>query len=332
MLQPHERRRARARRLNVFIRQLPSGCEIWAPAKINLSLDILHRRDDGFHEIETLITPVGIYDTLRFVPNASGKVALTVQSTWTNSNDPPIPVDEKNLVVKAANLIRDFAIEQRIAPPDSNWAESGADIELIKRIPHAAGLGGGSADAAATLAAANSVWNLDLPIEKLRELAAMIGSDVPAFLSRSPMLCKGRGEQITAGPRLSRLDIVIVKPPVGLSTPEVYAECKPGGEPTDWSQPTGDAVGDCRFVAARMSNGLQNPAEKKTAWIIRLGRVFGGLDVIAHQMSGSGSAYFAVCRHATHAVRVANRIKSLGLGEVFLTANTPGYALPSSAW
>lgn len=320
---------ARAGRLDVFIRQLPSGYEIWAPAKINLSLDILHRRDDGFHEIETLITPVSIYDTLRFVPTSSGMVTLSIQSTWMNPNDPPIPVDEKNLVVKAAHLIRDFAIEQNIAPPATGF---GADMTLTKRIPHAAGLGGGSADAAATLAVANRVWNLDLPIDKLRELAAAIGSDVPAFLAHSPILCKGRGEQISVGPPLSRLNIVIVKPPVGLSTPEVYSQCNPGGEPVDWNLDSNVAVGDRNFVAERMSNGLQNPAEKKTEWIIRLGRVFGGLDVIAHQMSGSGSAYFAVCRHATHAVRVANRIKSLGLGEVFLTVNTPGYLLSASGW
>ena len=320
---------ARAGRLDVFIRQLPSGYEIWAPAKINLSLDIPHRRDDGFHEIETLITPVSIYDTLRFIPNDGGKVTLSIQSTWMNPDDPPIPVDEKNLVVKAANLIRDFAVEQNIAPPASGF---GADMALTKRIPHAAGLGGGSADAAATLAVANRVWNLGLPIDKLRELAAAIGSDVPAFLARSPILCKGRGEQISVGPPLSRLNIVIVKPPVGLSTPEVYSQCVPGGKPVDWRRPVGIAVGDRRFVAERMSNGLQNPAEKKTEWIIRLGRVFRGLDVIAHQMSGSGSAYFAVCRHAAHAVRVANRIKSLGLGEVFLTVNTPGYLLSASGW
>lgn len=324
-----EQRRARSRRLDVFIRQLQSGCEIWAPAKINLSLDVLRRRDDGFHEIETLITPVSVYDTLRFVSTDNGKVTLSIQSTWMNPNDPPIPVDERNLVVKAANLIRDFAIEQRIAPPD---ADIGADIVLTKRIPHAAGLGGGSADAAATFAAANRVWDLGLTTDKLRELAATIGSDVPAFLAKPPMLCKGRGEQISAGPRLSRLDIVIVKPPVGLSTPEVYSQCSPGGEPTDWNQLSNVAIGDRNFVTARMSNDLQNPAEKKTDWIIRLGQVFRGLDVIAHQMSGSGSAYFAVCRHATHAVRVANRIKSLRLGEVFLTVNTPGYSLPSSDW
>ena len=275
---------------NVIIRTRESGCEIWAPAKINLSLDVLNRRSDGFHEIETLITTVSHFDTLHFQSVAGGQIEIRNRPTWFNSESSTIPTDEANLAVKAVLLVREAAVAG-----SASVEKFGAKMTLIKRIPHAAGLGGGSSDAAAALLAANLVWQLGFSTEKLRDIAAEIGSDVPAFLAKSPILCSGRGERLAAGPSLSRLNFVITKPPVGLRTPEVYAACQPGGKPTDWKTDTPN-VGGADFVAERMSNDLQSSAEKITDWIVRLGRVFGQLDVIAHQMSGSGSAYFAVCR------------------------------------
>src|SRR5438105_5454037 len=152
-----------------------SAMQVLAPAKINLSLRILGKRADGFHEIETLIAPISLYD----------KIDIEKQNRWIDfsCDDPTLSSGDDNLVVRAAKA---FFEKTKI--------KSGVSIKLEKKIPHGAGLGGGSSDAAATLRALNKLFETKLSGEELAELGSTIGSDVSFFLFGSGAVCKGRGE------------------------------------------------------------------------------------------------------------------------------------------
>ena len=157
--------------------------QVLAPAKINLSLKILSRREDGFHEIETLIAPVSLHDEITIERKKSG------QGIDFHCDDPSVPRGEDNLVVRVA---KSFFVATKLTPAVS--------IELKKKIPHGAGLGGGSSDAAATLLALNRLFETKLSREELAKLGSEIGSDVPFFIFESAATCRGRGELVTPGP------------------------------------------------------------------------------------------------------------------------------------
>ena len=191
-----------------------------APAKLNLYLDVGERRGDGFHELETLIVPIRIWDSLTLStspPTAEGRpgrIDLTVRAGGAASRQPqldPVPTGKQNLVYLALELFQ-----------QESGSRFGAHVELVKRIPTAAGLGGGSSDAAAALRLANRAWQINWPTSRLAELAADLGSDVPFFLSSTAAICRGRGERIERLHGLRRLHFVVVKPPLALSTGDVY--------------------------------------------------------------------------------------------------------------
>ena len=168
---------------------------VQVPAKLNLLLEVLARRADGYHEICTLACPIDRFDTLYFKEDPSGKLAL--ECRWAMMVGGPagagfetIPCGPENLVLRAVDLLR-----------RRTGVNRGASVRLVKRIPAAAGLGGGSSDAAAALVAANLGWRLGLSPAELADAAAQLGSDVPFFLSGGPAICRGRGEQIEAGRR-----------------------------------------------------------------------------------------------------------------------------------
>ncbi len=303
-----------------------------APAKINLFFEIVSKRPDGFHEIETLMWPVAIYDELRLRDrphDETGPVRLACRwagATWkadptprrqsmsdadslhsgTDAEGVLLPREDENLAVRAVRLLR-----QR------SGCERACDIVLTKRIPMAAGMGGGSSDAAAALVAANMAWDLGWSRGRLATLAAEIGSDVPFFLSAGPAICRGRGERIEPQTGLGILHLAVVKPPAGLSTAEVYAHCRPS-EFRRRVEPLTAALrrGDMRQLGSLVYNALQPAACKLSAWIRRLEREFAGMDCLAFQMSGSGTSFFGVCRTARHAERVAARLRTRGIGRV----------------
>ncbi len=296
------------------IRQNGSTIRIDCPAKLNLYLDILSRRSDGYHELETLMVPITIFDTLIFSANRSGRIQLRCRhghgrdsAMTVSAGDLPHGMD--NIVLKAAEQMRQGA--------DSS---AGLLVTLVKRIPSAAGLGGASSDAAATLMATNRLWSRGLDESQLADEAARLGSDVPFFLGSGAAVCRGRGENITRLGTIPRLHMVVVKPPVGLSTPTVFQRCTPTG---------GMGKLPALLAAAEQSNvsrftglfcnQLQPAADQLSPWIARLRNAFDQTDVLAHQMTGSGSSYFGVCRHASHARRVANQIRSARLGTVYAT-------------
>jgi len=307
-----------------------SEVEVLAPAKLNLFLEVLARRDDGYHEIETLMIPVTIFDTLRFSATSGNQLRLTcwwshgqrarcdsrsrifktvVTKPGDESNAPlgDIPTGADNIVFRAVELLRQRA-----------KVDAGATMHLKKRIPSAAGLGGASSDAAAALVAANSAWQLGWPLARLQELGTELGSDIPFFFTGGAAVCRGRGERIEPANNLPQLHVVVVRPPVGLSTPQVYRACQVPAQPR---RVTGlleaAAFGQKARLASAVFNRLQQPACELSPWIDRLVNDFNRFDCLGHQMSGSGSSYFGICRSARHAGRVASRLRAVGYASVF---------------
>jgi 4-diphosphocytidyl-2-C-methyl-D-erythritol kinase len=297
-----------------------------APAKLNLFLESLGRRDDGFHELETLMVPIRLFDSVSFLPvlpaisgelpalNLSVRMCHTVRASAKNS---AIPEGRENLIIRALELL-----QQR------SGCELGANVQLTKRIPSEAGLGGGSSDAATALKLANSGWGLNWSAARLSEIAAEIGSDVPFFLYGGAAVGSGRGERVERLRTGSPLHFVVVKPPGGLNTGEVYSalddmERRPGRTA---SSNSGLAAAVAGYISGRaselgrqMRNGLQRAASSLSPWVDKLKSAFDELDFAGHQLSGSGTAYFGVCRHAQHARRLANILRTRQLGLVYAT-------------
>jgi len=314
-------------RMSRFGTQLSVHC----PAKLNLVLEVLGRRHDGFHEVCTLMVAIDRFDTLIFSLHPQGgdvdpNENLTLDCCWapgirgrdvflrsfqkTDSSIVDLPEGTDNIVVRAMRLLARHA---RIPSTARVW--------LVKRIPSAAGLGGGSSDAAAALLAANTVWNLGWSRERLAVLAAELGSDVAFFLGPPAAICRGRGERIEPVTGLARLDLVVVRPPVGLATRDVYRNCQPTDEPISM-EPMLRALreGNLATAGKLLTNRLEPAAERLSPWIGRLRDEMDRLDCVGHRMTGSGTAFFGICRHARHARRVAQQLRGRNVGTVFRAA------------
>ena len=183
-----------------------------APAKINLHLEVLGLRPDGFHELAMLMQSIDLADSLRMRPTADGQISLQCDRA-------DLPTNSSNLVVKAAEMLR----------ARSGFAELGAQIVLEKRIPIGAGLAGGSSNGAAALLGLNELWGLGFKSHQLHSMAAELGSDMPFCLDGGTQLCFGRGEQLEALPFNSSEPpalLLIKHPEVSVSTPWAYGRCK----------------------------------------------------------------------------------------------------------
>ncbi|MEE3370401.1 MAG: 4-(cytidine 5'-diphospho)-2-C-methyl-D-erythritol kinase [Planctomycetota bacterium] len=292
------------------------------PAKLNLFLEVLARRKDGYHEIENLMVAVSIYDSLFFAVDDSGKLeldcawasGLTIESGRREASAmDQLPDPQANLVWRAVERLRQRA-----------GVELGAAIRLVKRIPSAAGLGGASGDAAAGLLLANRAWRLNWSREKLSTVAAEIGSDIPFFLNCEPAVFCGRGDQLRRVVEFCRLSVVVVRPPTGLGTADVYRKCRPAETPVPLLPLlSAGQSGNLPLVAKCMTNRLQPAAASLSPWIQTLQRIFEQSDCLGHQMTGSGSSYFGICRNNRHARRIANQIRSMGVGQVFSASTFP---------
>lgn len=295
-----------------------SQIEVWTPAKLNLFLEVLGRRSDGYHELETVMTAISLYDTLQFRASDNDEIQLDMQWTWGQASRDggadatlrnlrgEVPVGTGNLVVRALELLRTAA-----------GVNGGAVVSLIKRIPSAAGLGGASSDAAGALWAGNIGWGIHWSVERLREVAAQIGSDVPFFLHARTALCRGRGEIITPLSLRNRWHVVVIRPPVGLGTAEVFRRCRVPEERERREWPRSRVQVTSSRASESMFNRLQFAAEELTPWIDHMRREFQRQQVLGHQLSGSGSCYFGVCHNRAHATHVARRLASDGRWRVF---------------
>lgn len=287
------------------------GWEWLAPAKVNLFLEVHAKRLDGFHELETLLAPIDWFDTVYFKDDPRGQISLWCEVAAGShgigcGGRVSIPEGPDNLVVKAIEALR-----RRAAPT------RGAQLGLVKRIPAAAGLAGGSSDAAAALRAANLAWELHLPDGELADIAAEIGSDLPFFLGPGAAVCRGRGEQVERVATLGQLHLVVVAPPDGLATVDVYRACRPAQTPRP-IEPLLDALrqGHWDRAGRLLTNRLQPAAAGLSPWIERAANQLARTDVLGHQMSGSGTSYFGLCRNASHARRLARRLATRGIGRV----------------
>ena len=338
----------------MLFRQTSRSLTVLAPAKLNLFLRIVAKRADGFHDLESVMATIGVYDTLVLEANSSSGIELSVVDssprTVSGSMRLEAPAGPENLVLRAAHLLR-----------ERTGCGNGARITLVKRIPSSAGLGGGSSDCAAALAGLNRLWNLKLSRTELLALAGELGSDVAFFLADTPLaVCTGRGEQIEPLPCSTRLHFVVAKPKSGLSTPAVFRRWssdqvelntnpqrehgvrqRRGPEPershsaslltlrVGVSEPAMASFidsltrHDVGSTARRLHNGLQAPAEALNPDVRQMRQLFERLPVIGHQMSGSGSSYFGICASRRQALGVASRLRAAGVPWVQAVRSCP---------
>ncbi len=263
-----------------------------ALAKVNRSLLVLGTRPDGYHELDTLFQTIDLSDEL--VVDEDDRLTLTVVGS-------SLPPDDRNLVLVAA---RSLAARFGTTP--------GARFALTKRIPVGAGLGGGSADAAAALLGLNVLWDLDLPVAELSQVAATVGSDVAFFLSGGRARGTGRGERIEMLPDVPDENLVLLVPPFGLATPDVYREL--GAGPLAGPPPT-------RPEASRMPdrNDLEVPAERLRPELRSLRESLLAAGAVTARLSGSGSALFGIFGSRESAERAAAALDSPGRSRALVT-------------
>jgi len=262
--------------------------EVRAPAKINLSLKILGRRNDGFHELDTLIAPISLYDEIRIDKRRLGK------GIEFRCDDSSIPQGDENLAVRAAKAFF-----------DTTKIEPALSIELKKKIPHGAGLGGGSSDAASVLLALNDTFETKQSREALAEMAEPLGSDVPFFLFQSAAVCKGHGEIVMPVKLQRQFSILLLKPAFAVSTPWAYSRWQHSREIL------GIRYQAKEFVGQTFANDLERPVFEKFVFLAQLKMwLLSQSEVGAALMSGSGSTVFAVLRENADADSVATRAKA----------------------
>lgn len=266
-----------------------------APAKINLHLEVLRKRDDGFHELATLFASIDLADRLHFESSSPTTLELGVHPVGS------VPAVD-NLVLKAARAL---------------WREigrcPGARITLDKRIPVGGGLGGGSADAAAALVGLNALWNLDLETSTLNRLAAELGSDVPFFLVGGLAAGWGRGEELIALDDPGPIWLVVAWPGVGVSTAQAFGACQPrlrDGAPRARLTALAKSLGDGR--EAELVNDLEPTVFKAVPEVGELLERLQGFAPVAARMSGSGSSCWARFDSEAEAWRVADQLGSIG--------------------
>lgn len=253
--------------------------KISAMSKVNLGLDVLRRRDDGYHEVRMIMQTLKLCDELYFEETQKKEIIIVC-------NSENLECDENNLIYKAARLIMDEA-----------GIDRGLDIRLKKNIPIAAGMAGGSSDAAATLVALNKMFDIDFDIAKLKEMGVKIGADVPYCIEGGTQLSEGIGEKLTRLKDAPQCFVVVAKPHIGVSTKYVYENLH---VETIKTHPNIDAMlkgidaGDLIEISSHMENILENVTEKKYPVIAMLKSKLKSMGALNSLMSGSGPTVFAL--------------------------------------
>lgn len=265
-----------------------------APAKINLSLDVLHKRPDGYHEVEMVMTMVDLADRIEMQEMARDTIIISSQAGY-------IPLDEKNLAFQAARLIKDrYDVKQ------------GVYIHLDKRIPVAAGLAGGSSDAAATLRGLNRLWNLNIPNEELQVLGAELGSDVPFCVTGGTALATGRGEKLEHISAPPQCWVVLAKPPINVSTSEIYGKLN-AREIKHHPSTAGvlNAIKDKQFdrLCANLGNVLEEVTLDLYPEVRHLKECMQRLGADGVLMSGSGPTVFGLVSKEAKVPRIYNGLR-----------------------
>lgn len=266
-----------------------------AYAKINLTLDVLGKRNDGYHDLKTVMQTISLRDDIE-IDVGTGK-------PWKLICDKEgIPCDERNLAWKAAKLYCDTMQK------DPN----GLEIRITKRIPSQAGLAGGSADAAAVLRALNAHFGSPLSIWALAELGAQVGSDVPFCVVGGTVMCEGRGERMRKLPNMPDCVIVVCKPEFSISTPELFRvidEKQIPHRPDHQAMESGLLAGDLLKVAHNLCNVFDPVVTQDHPELNYIKSIFNTYGSIGFQMSGSGSAVFGIVSEFEVAAVICNMLK-----------------------
>ena len=266
-----------------------------APAKINLSLDVLGLREDGYHLVEMVMQSVALSDYISLEGTTNGKIHIVCPH-------PYVPSGPENLAWKAAQLLRDqYASDRR-----------GVTIRIKKNIPVAAGLAGGSSDAAAVLKGLNQLWALNLSNQELAQAGLKLGADVPFCLRGGTALAKGIGEELTALPPPPKLWVLLFKPNVGVSTSEVYKNYDSTlvrRRPSTSAIITAIESGDLPGLAGAMANVLESVTFARIPMLLRLKQKALELGAMSALMSGSGPTIFALTPEYRRAVAIFNGLK-----------------------
>lgn len=299
-----------------------------APAKVNLFLRVLAREESGYHQLETLFQLLEFGDRVTLQRTEQAGVVLELEGDQAEGLGPP----EQNLAVRAARAVLDRVVAQE------GGVHGGIRIALEKRVPHGAGLGGGSSDAATVLQGVNRLLGEPLSKAQLLEEAALLGSDVPVFLSPSPTtLAWGRGDRLLALPPLPEASVVLALPPLRIPTPEAFAtlvewrrarEGTPGGRRgAALLDPA--SLGGWGGVAGAAGNDLQDPVFSRWPSLAPLCGAMESSGAGLALLSGSGSALFAVFpREGTAASAVAD-LEDRFPGVRFVQTRTKGAPSPS---
>ena len=276
-----------------------------AHAKVNLGLDVLRRREDGYHEVRMVMQTIRLCDHLDITKTNEPGIRIKTNRSY-------LPVNENNLIYKAAKLLMDeFGIAQ------------GVTVELDKQIPVAAGMAGGSTDAAATLYGMNELFGLKLDLEQLMERGVKIGADVPYCLMGGTALAEGIGEKLSALPSMKECPVLIAKPPISVSTKFVYQNLKLNSETVhpDIDRMVADLTdGNLSAVAADMGNVLETVTVVHYPVIEEIKNLMKENGAINAMMSGSGPTVFGLFSDDDTAKKAYEKMLQSGLArDVVLT-------------
>jgi 4-diphosphocytidyl-2-C-methyl-D-erythritol kinase len=265
-----------------------------ASAKINLSLDVLHKRDDGFHEVEMIMTMVDLADRIEIHELPQDRITLSTHSGY-------IPLDEKNIAFQAAKLLKTrYGVRQ------------GVHIHLEKKVPVAAGLAGGSSDAAATLRGLNRLWRLDIPLKELQRLGAILGSDVPFCIAGGTALATGRGELLELIDSPPPCWVILAKPPINVSTADIYS--KLNAQQIKSHPSTAQILEAIRTknldrLCQSMGNVLEEVTLAMYPVVHQLKQCMESLGAEGVLMSGSGPTVFGIVSKEVKAQRIYNGLR-----------------------
>ncbi len=269
-----------------------------AMAKINLALDVLKRREDGYHEVKMIMQTVELFDILHFEKQEKAGISITIEGA-------DLPADRNNLIYKAANLLY-----------EKNGIQEGVRITLVKQIPIAAGMAGGSTDAAATLTGLNLLFDLGYQEEQLKELGVTLGADIPYCIQGGTVLSEGIGEKLTTLPPIPSAWLVVAKPAVDVSTAYVYRSLRlqklkerPDIDGMMEAIRQKDIVG----VADRLGNVMETVTEREYPVITQLKAMMKENGALNALMSGSGPTVFGIFTKEEQARKAREQIEKSGL-------------------
>lgn len=274
-----------------------------APAKLNIHLKITGRRPDGYHELVSIMVPIDLFDLLEITVTRASRIGVVCEGF-------PVPVDENNLVFKAASS---FLSETGF--------QKGASIKLVKRIPVAAGMGGGSSDAAATLLALNEMWGKPFSLEKLHDFARQLGADVPFFLYCKPALARGIGDVLEPLKSWPRRWYVIITPPLEISTSWVYGNLKLELTRVEYHYINKQLSTGPIDIPKILKNDLETVTSARFPIIVTTKKALIEAGAEGALMTGSGPSVFGVFRSLRQAESAKKHLISQNLGDVFVATN-----------